>query len=277
MSKGITEKLIEKVKGYPFIYQPQHEHYSSMRLKEETWAKIARELGYQNGDEVRDHWKKLRDCHRDALRRQRKRNSKGITDVKKWMYQKEMNFLIPFMGKRTTSGERGHHKYEDDADYQAGESQMEACEEVGDSSRDVPEEPPVPGESQVQKRIPDSVVHAPLRHFSQYEERRSEDSKLAILQPENNGDPISVSVTRENHAEPRSVVVVRENHEDNRSVGVPRDGQEDELYHFFMSMYFSTARLPNRLRCKVKRTIFAAVTQAEEENLSGGDPLGDIG
>lgn len=229
------------------------------------------------GDEVRDHWKKLRDCHRDALRRQRKRNNKGITNVKKWMYQKEMNFLVPFMGKRTSAGEMGPHKYEDDADYQAGESQMEDCEEVEDASRDLPEETSVTCDSLVQKRIPDSVVHAPLRQFSQYEERRGEDAKLAVLHQENNVDPLSVSVARENHADPRSVIAVRENHEESRLVGVPRDSQEDELYHFFMSMYFSTARLPSRLRCKVKRAIFAAVTQAEEENLSGGDPLGDIG
>ncbi|XP_046395721.1 uncharacterized protein LOC124162975 isoform X2 [Ischnura elegans] len=100
MSKGITEKLIEKVKGYPFIYQPQHEHYSSMRLKEETWAKIARELGYQNGDVLRKKWKNLRDSYAKHLRAEKthtRQQAKGVVRYRAWPWALQMEFLRPIL------------------------------------------------------------------------------------------------------------------------------------------------------------------------------------
>ncbi|CAH2003198.1 unnamed protein product [Acanthoscelides obtectus] len=60
--------------------------------------------GY-GGQIVKELWRKLRDCHRDALRRQRKSKSGDkAKNIKLWTYQKQMEFLIPYMANRSTTG-----------------------------------------------------------------------------------------------------------------------------------------------------------------------------
>lgn len=52
---------------------------------------------------VKEQWRKLRECHREALRRQ-KRKSGQATHIRLWTYQKQMEFLKPFMKNRDTLG-----------------------------------------------------------------------------------------------------------------------------------------------------------------------------
>lgn len=57
------------------------------------------------GQKVKEIWRKLKDCHRDALRRQGKRKSGDAAKaIKLWTYQKEIEFLLPFMANRNTTG-----------------------------------------------------------------------------------------------------------------------------------------------------------------------------
>ncbi|KAF0704443.1 BESS domain-containing protein [Aphis craccivora] len=50
-------------------------------------------------------WTKLRNCHRDALRRQKKmfKSGAGAEIVKQWKFQKQMEFLLPYMENRKRS------------------------------------------------------------------------------------------------------------------------------------------------------------------------------
>lgn len=53
---------------------------------------------------AKDQWRKLRECHREALRRQQKKSGQQATHVRLWTYQKQMEFLQPFMKNRNTVG-----------------------------------------------------------------------------------------------------------------------------------------------------------------------------
>ncbi|XP_022182208.1 uncharacterized protein LOC111042024 [Myzus persicae] len=50
-------------------------------------------------------WTKLRNCHRDALRRQKKmfKSGAGAETVRRWKFQKQMEFLLPYMENRKRS------------------------------------------------------------------------------------------------------------------------------------------------------------------------------
>jgi len=50
-------------------------------------------------------WTKLRNCHRDALRRQKKmfKSEAGAETVRMWKFQKQMEFLFPYMENRKRS------------------------------------------------------------------------------------------------------------------------------------------------------------------------------
>ncbi|KAF5282567.1 hypothetical protein FQA39_LY04974 [Lamprigera yunnana] len=75
------------------------------KYKNEIRDKIAVDLNYSNGKTVKDLWQKLKDCHRDALRRQKKfKSGDKAKKVKVWTYQKQMEFLVSYMANRNTSG-----------------------------------------------------------------------------------------------------------------------------------------------------------------------------
>lgn len=50
-------------------------------------------------------WSKLRNCHRDALRRQKKmfKSGAGAEVIRQWKFQKQMEFLLPYMENRKRS------------------------------------------------------------------------------------------------------------------------------------------------------------------------------
>lgn len=46
-------------------------------------------------------WKKLRDCFREAIKRQKDTKSgQGAVKMKEWKFQKQMQFLLPYMSTR---------------------------------------------------------------------------------------------------------------------------------------------------------------------------------
>ena len=55
------------------------------------------------GAAAKEAWLKIRNCHRDALRRQKKSkctNGSRAVVIKQWKYQQQMDFLVSYMIKR---------------------------------------------------------------------------------------------------------------------------------------------------------------------------------
>ncbi|XP_067006757.2 uncharacterized protein [Anabrus simplex] len=99
------ERLIEVVREYPVLYDTTHEDYVKTKVKDEIWRKIASELNYPKGEAAKEQWRKLRDCHRDALRRQKKKIGDATAINKLWIYQKQMEFLLPHMASNFRDSE----------------------------------------------------------------------------------------------------------------------------------------------------------------------------
>ncbi|CAH1996998.1 unnamed protein product [Acanthoscelides obtectus] len=56
------------------------------------------------GKDAKEQWRKLRECHREAIRRQQKKSGQQTTTTKPWTYQKQMEFLKPYMKNRLIAG-----------------------------------------------------------------------------------------------------------------------------------------------------------------------------
>ncbi|KAH9641234.1 hypothetical protein HF086_003221 [Spodoptera exigua] len=60
----------------------------------------AEDLDYQHitsdqSKEAKSHWKKLRDSHREALRRRKTTTGQAAQNMKPWKYENLMEFLLP--------------------------------------------------------------------------------------------------------------------------------------------------------------------------------------
>lgn len=68
------------------------------------------------GETVNTTWAKLRSCHRDALRRQKKCFKSGAAAeiIKQWKFQKQMEYLLPYMTNRKRSSNVLDSEDEDD-------------------------------------------------------------------------------------------------------------------------------------------------------------------
>ncbi|KAF8767606.1 uncharacterized protein LOC129966138 [Argiope bruennichi] len=87
------EKFIKAVKSYPCLWDMSHPAYKDFEVMDKAWAKIASATDYPDAKSAKIQWKKLRDNFREALKRQKDSKYIGRT----WRYQKQMEFLIPFM------------------------------------------------------------------------------------------------------------------------------------------------------------------------------------
>ncbi|KAL3283962.1 hypothetical protein HHI36_018133 [Cryptolaemus montrouzieri] len=218
------EKLIDIVKDHPVLYDTSHVDYTRTKMKDELWDKIGVELG-SNGISVKEQWRKLRECHREALRRQKKKKSGDPSGRQKpWIYQSEMEFLLPFMKSRLTntqnlSGCCSFSTMDDNIDHAAGEDEIPASPSNEDT-RSEPIEDEVPAKKM--KKEGDLLV----QHLMQSPERKAE-----------------------HHHELRH----------------SRQYQNDAMYHFFLSMFATTKDLPARYQRQIRNKVYEAVTQAEEQ------------
>ncbi|XP_011138129.1 probable ATP-dependent helicase PF08_0048 isoform X2 [Harpegnathos saltator] len=96
------EKLIENVKAYEPLYVISHPKYSDTRFKENIWKEIAKGMS-QPVAVCKKTWTNLRDSFRRALKKKRKiKSGQAASKIKKWRFEDEMSFLLPFMQERDT-------------------------------------------------------------------------------------------------------------------------------------------------------------------------------
>ncbi|XP_072936984.1 uncharacterized protein [Epargyreus clarus] len=93
-----NEKLIELVRQYEFIYNSKHPKYMDNSRKEIAWKDIARQLQSTPAC-CKQRWQVLRDACRRALNKRKVKGAQMKT-FKKWTYEDEMSFVIPYFGER---------------------------------------------------------------------------------------------------------------------------------------------------------------------------------
>ncbi|XP_023228049.1 transcription factor Adf-1-like [Centruroides sculpturatus] len=98
------EKLIELVREYTFLYDLSDRRYSDNQRKDDAWKEIAKKLQVRDCD-CKKTWALLRDAFRRAIKK-RKETKSGQASVsrKKWKYEDEMSFLLPYFKERPTIG-----------------------------------------------------------------------------------------------------------------------------------------------------------------------------
>ncbi|XP_073945496.1 uncharacterized protein [Choristoneura fumiferana] len=100
------DAFIESVRSQPCLWNPLHPDYREMHVKDEAWQFVVE----QNNDRsipniqiAKSEWKKLRDNHRDALKRAKLGKNKLLpAQITTWKYAKQMQFLEPHMKYRIT-------------------------------------------------------------------------------------------------------------------------------------------------------------------------------
>ncbi|XP_050730795.1 uncharacterized protein LOC127005723 [Eriocheir sinensis] len=229
-SPAAMEQLILEVRKYPCLYNTALEGYRDMYWKDSCWEEIAKNLGWESKD-IKREWKKLRDCFRQALAR-RKANGLAAKNRKGWRYEKQMEFLIPFMSSKDTTIE----DIQDDG--VEDETTIHIKTEVHDP---LSEEGNAPTHLQTDLQDPLSAAS-----FTSNEDDEWRTPKVKRkLSP-----PIDVG---------KVVIYMQEKEE-----GAP---QKDDLDHFFISLCKSTRKLSRRMQNKVKKDFLEIMMQAEEEDM----------
>ncbi|XP_043262451.1 uncharacterized protein LOC122403162 [Colletes gigas] len=94
------EKLIELVRQHSFLYNQEERGYSDSEKKEAAWRDIGKIINLTAKD-CKKQWTLLRDCFRRALKKRRDTSSgQASTKIKKWKFEDEMSFLIPYFKER---------------------------------------------------------------------------------------------------------------------------------------------------------------------------------
>ncbi|KAG5868647.1 hypothetical protein JTB14_036632 [Gonioctena quinquepunctata] len=98
----MEEELIEAVRKHKILFDTRDPGHIKSKLKDEIWSNIARELQSTNGNAAKSIWLKLRNNHREALRRQKiyLKSGAAATPSRQWKYQKQIDFLLPYMVNR---------------------------------------------------------------------------------------------------------------------------------------------------------------------------------
>ncbi|XP_049800006.1 transcription factor Adf-1-like [Schistocerca nitens] len=248
----MEEKLIEAVRVRKVLYDTSHEDYLKTKLKAEKWEEVAKETDIRSGVEAKALWEKLRHSLRDALRRQQKSMKSGAPaeSVKEWKFQKQMGFLQPYMANKAREGNLIECNDDSETTPQtfATDSPTDVVDEGEESlnmqqgitsarddlqSRALPEISPPPEEPTSAKKIKkDTIAGLLKRSIEQHEERRKSRS------------------------------------EERRNLLAQTSAPSDPLYHFFMSMYQMTRRMPPSSQYVVRNDIFRVVTEMEASLLN---------
>uniref|UniRef100_A0A146LXL7 MADF domain-containing protein n=1 Tax=Lygus hesperus TaxID=30085 RepID=A0A146LXL7_LYGHE len=236
------EMLIQTVQDYPALYDPSHPDYGKKKTSDNLWEKIAEELNYSSGVVVKDHWMRLRNRHRNALRNRKKNQALGQS-CSSWIYQSEMEFLLPFMPKSLSSAVESPE--ENPSDNEDNTSQMDLL-----SSDHEPEQEDI---EFTNPELDSSSAPEIGASFSlqSLKKRKYEASESAFETADQKVIKIDELL--------RELIAYRNQ---------KTEESNDPLYQFFMSMYQTSKGLPSKYQLRIRKKLFYAVSDAEEEVLS---------
>ncbi|RZF46508.1 hypothetical protein LSTR_LSTR009290 [Laodelphax striatellus] len=260
------EPLIELVSAFPVLYDPKHTDYLRMSLKERIWEHISRKLDLPSGEVAKAHWRKLRDSHRVALRRQMKKKSDHRdARIRPWLYQKNMEFLLPYMPNYRSSSM---------ADYDS-QTEDNAFETVNVSHT-------FDDYASIENELNSHVPKKTGKHSDDDDfDYAGFEDELKGHSPKKQSSKASSKTVRV--VEDESIIMKTLKNLEERAVArdslrrtiesmstAHKHSENDPLYSFFISMYNTTKNLPVRQQLEVRREVFNLITKIEESVLEGG-------
>lgn len=193
---------------------------------------------------AKSKWKKLRDSHRDALKRKNAtRSGQSGKQIREWKYEKVMEFLIPYMTNRnrTTNYTSQTNINEQETNSLENNVTDEFFETSSNHTRSTPEDRP-------------SVQHSPSPTSSvssstcRNATRKSDEISNLLIQHHANRERI-----RQEKLEIQSLI------EKNNTL--------DEMDTFFLSISKSVKKLSHYMQLQAKRKIFNVLLELEELEL----------
>ncbi|XP_050309508.1 uncharacterized protein LOC126745612 [Anthonomus grandis grandis] len=91
--------LIELVRKHECLYNMNSKHYRDQNMIGEAWEEIAQEINIA-ADALKTAWNKLRNCFFNAQKRRKTKSGQASTKLAKWKFEKEMEFLLPYLETR---------------------------------------------------------------------------------------------------------------------------------------------------------------------------------
>ncbi|VEN40461.1 unnamed protein product [Callosobruchus maculatus] len=110
--KEENEMLIELVKNYRLLYDPNDVNFTNRIERHRCWEKISENVDMAV-PECKKRWRSLRDQYN------KKRREYGLASSTNWKYETQMSFLLEFMTDRRSEnwkrslGFIGNHRYAD--------------------------------------------------------------------------------------------------------------------------------------------------------------------
>ncbi|XP_008543173.1 uncharacterized protein LOC103568201 [Microplitis demolitor] len=95
------EKLIKYVRTFRGLYDMSHSQYLNGNYKEKKWTEIADKLN-QPVVACKARWNNIRDNFRKSLKKRIAQDEEKVTQSKKYKYEDQLDFLIPFIKIRDT-------------------------------------------------------------------------------------------------------------------------------------------------------------------------------
>ncbi|KAL4707401.1 hypothetical protein ACJJTC_008586 [Scirpophaga incertulas] len=223
----LMEKLIEAVRAEQCLYDVKHPDYLNTKLKCTIWKQIAETLNLKDGNEAKKSWEKLRNNHRDALRRQKmlKRKSDSSTvAIKSWRFQEKMAFLIPYMAKRTSATNINEEIPSDPGSSSVIRNGMKDIVTDNQESRE-----------EEFSQIPESQSTGTSDHVNKIKTHKK-NTKKDLLHKSFNVHERRAATGQQ---EWKRLIAKAKNNDFTIS-----NVKNDPLFHFFISMYETTKRLP---------------------------------
>ncbi|KAL3278534.1 hypothetical protein HHI36_024238 [Cryptolaemus montrouzieri] len=108
----IDEQLIELVEQFPVLYDMNLARYRDHNVRNNAWEHIAERMN-TSVEEVKNKWGKLRNCYTNALKRRSRKSGQVTTNMVPWKFEKQMEFLLPHLERKSTSTNSGDINHDD--------------------------------------------------------------------------------------------------------------------------------------------------------------------
>ncbi|KRT79195.1 Myb/SANT-like transcription factor [Oryctes borbonicus] len=253
-----AEKLICAVKEHPVLYCINHPEYRRTKLKDELWDTIGA-LFNSEGSIVKEQWQKIRECHREALRRQKKKKTGQKADPPRpWIYQQQMEFLLPFMknGCPTTKLEPSATDSTDE-----DESAFPVKETI-DEDLDEPPSQNAGAASDETEKI-DTNEACTLKRKKKGQETETETIVAHETQPRKKF--VTSIPTQQFLGNCEQKANSRDELGQSLLLESKTVQEKDALYQFFVAMYSTTKELPASYQRQIRNRIFEVISQTEEQ------------
>ncbi|XP_050437070.1 uncharacterized protein LOC126843529 [Adelges cooleyi] len=267
--------MINKIRQHQVLYDTDENQYKYIDKRDKAWKEVADELGMPVND-VKLRWKRLRDNFRVSIKRTKGLNLKpGLPFVegKPWKYQKEMEFLLPFMQIGGYSLKKMLN-LENPQDYQGN---YDDCKTEGSFS-------PYNNMSYEYDEMPEPRVEVKEMPGNYSNDEAGVDDELLYPDVEilSNGkhEPLHRVAKRvKRSAEAAAAAAAKEadssaqhklnQHHMNHYYHIQHQQQSHTKIHpvdlFFYSMAETTKALPQAFQAEIKRRVLEIVIKAEEE------------